>query len=240
MSRQSINVGTAANDGTGDLLRSAFQKTEANFVEIYAGTFLGKPTVRNSRIQTGTAASYSVSFPTGTVAGDTMFIFIGHTKSINQPSGWSFWDNQTGANWNGAFFSRIASNADISTGSVTITTGTSGTGVIAIITMIGSPISYDWYGSNLQQTGTTSTATLVTDGSVRNAKSLGLYFGSNNTSSTNTISPGTQQQQAIVAGGSGVINADSNVIDYGVTPTFTYGTAGTGHYEAFVLLRAAM
>lgn len=36
MSRQTINIGTAPNDNTGDPLRTAFQKTESNFVEVYS------------------------------------------------------------------------------------------------------------------------------------------------------------------------------------------------------------
>jgi hypothetical protein len=35
MTRQAINVGAAANDRTGDALRTAFQKTNSNFVELY-------------------------------------------------------------------------------------------------------------------------------------------------------------------------------------------------------------
>lgn len=37
MAQQTINIGTAANDGTGDPLRSAFTKSNANFTELYAG-----------------------------------------------------------------------------------------------------------------------------------------------------------------------------------------------------------
>jgi hypothetical protein len=37
MAKQVINVGTAANDGTGDTIRSAFQKTKGNFDELYTG-----------------------------------------------------------------------------------------------------------------------------------------------------------------------------------------------------------
>lgn len=36
MTQQIINVGTAANDGTGDPLRTSFQKINANFTELYA------------------------------------------------------------------------------------------------------------------------------------------------------------------------------------------------------------
>lgn len=35
MAKQTINVGTNANDGTGDTIRSAFQKSNANFTELY-------------------------------------------------------------------------------------------------------------------------------------------------------------------------------------------------------------
>jgi len=37
VTRQAINVGTNPNDYTGDPLRTAFQKTNANFVELYSG-----------------------------------------------------------------------------------------------------------------------------------------------------------------------------------------------------------
>ena len=36
MAKQSINIGSTANDGSGDPLRTAFQKINANFSEIYA------------------------------------------------------------------------------------------------------------------------------------------------------------------------------------------------------------
>lgn len=35
MAQQNINVGAAADDGTGDPIRTAFQKCEANFTELY-------------------------------------------------------------------------------------------------------------------------------------------------------------------------------------------------------------
>ena len=35
MTRQNINIGSSANDGTGDTLRSAGTKINANFQEIY-------------------------------------------------------------------------------------------------------------------------------------------------------------------------------------------------------------
>lgn len=35
MAKQTINIGSAANDGTGDPLRDAFDKTNDNFTELY-------------------------------------------------------------------------------------------------------------------------------------------------------------------------------------------------------------
>ncbi len=36
MAQQTINVGTSANDGTGDPLRTCFQKSNSNFGELYS------------------------------------------------------------------------------------------------------------------------------------------------------------------------------------------------------------
>ena len=35
MARQNINIGSSANDGTGDPLRTAFDKINDNFIELY-------------------------------------------------------------------------------------------------------------------------------------------------------------------------------------------------------------
>ena len=41
MAQQTINIGSAANDGTGDPLRTAFDKVNDNFTEIYGVTAAG-------------------------------------------------------------------------------------------------------------------------------------------------------------------------------------------------------
>lgn len=50
MAQQIINVGTTANDGTGDTLRSAFIKTDDNFDELYSG--------KENTITAGTTSQY--------------------------------------------------------------------------------------------------------------------------------------------------------------------------------------
>lgn len=37
MSKQTVNIGVTANDGTGDQLRDAFDKLNDNFDEVYGG-----------------------------------------------------------------------------------------------------------------------------------------------------------------------------------------------------------
>ena len=44
MSQQTINIGTVANDGTGDSLRNAFDKCNDNFTELYTRVRSSVPT----------------------------------------------------------------------------------------------------------------------------------------------------------------------------------------------------
>ena len=38
MAQQTVSIGSSANDGTGDPLRTAFTKINANFTELYGST----------------------------------------------------------------------------------------------------------------------------------------------------------------------------------------------------------
>jgi len=53
MAKQTINIGTAANDGTGDPLRTSFDKANDNFDEIY----LAGPVGTNIRITSNSIVS---------------------------------------------------------------------------------------------------------------------------------------------------------------------------------------
>ena len=74
MAYQSIEIGTAANDGTGDTLRAGGDKVNDNFVEIY--TLLGTGTALTSGIS---ATSSVVSLASPTITGVTSFaIYASH------------------------------------------------------------------------------------------------------------------------------------------------------------------
>jgi hypothetical protein len=69
MAKQVINIGTTANDGTGDPLRSAFDKINDNFTELY---------------DDDAADVNSVNGATGVVVLDTDDISEGSTNLYNQ------------------------------------------------------------------------------------------------------------------------------------------------------------
>ncbi len=53
MAQQSINIGSAANDGTGDPLRTAFDKINDNFTELYGSTAEANDLIEDSTPQLG-------------------------------------------------------------------------------------------------------------------------------------------------------------------------------------------
>jgi hypothetical protein len=56
MAKQVINIGTVAGDNTGDPLRTAFDKVNDNFTELYDQVTVGKKTYKALLNQTGTNA----------------------------------------------------------------------------------------------------------------------------------------------------------------------------------------
>jgi hypothetical protein len=71
MARQNINIGSSANDGTGDPLRTAFDKINDNFVELYGAdndinTLDANMDVNNYAITTGVANGDVTITPNGT------------------------------------------------------------------------------------------------------------------------------------------------------------------------------
>ena len=79
MAQQLISVGTLANDNTGDTLRDAFIKTNANFSEIYTGnpTLTGSPTLSpsgNGSVTITNAGTSSALRITQTGSGNALLV----------------------------------------------------------------------------------------------------------------------------------------------------------------------
>jgi len=196
----------------------------------------GTPVVRASKISSSSASSYTITWPTGTIAGDTVIFFGGHGYNYNAPAGWSTISNLAGSNFNGAIFLKVLSAADITTGSVTVTTGGAYNGVVCLVTLVGycqirgTPVaSRNGSGS--------STIGLNTDGAGQ-LTDLNLYFGSNRSTpgSTDTVSLGSGLQTVTATEASGVLTAASPSGLGGVSATFSYSVAGTGNYQAILTM----
>ena len=69
MAQQTINIGTSANDGTGDPLRTAFDKINDNFTELYSETAADSQiTISGNKIKTNVSNTDLVLDTNGTGA----------------------------------------------------------------------------------------------------------------------------------------------------------------------------
>ena len=92
MSKQTINVGTASDDGTGDSLRAAFVKVNENFSEIYGeigGDSLSELKLTANKITTDATNANIILDPNGTgkLEVDSDSLFRGSTTATGQIRG---------------------------------------------------------------------------------------------------------------------------------------------------------
>jgi hypothetical protein len=78
--KQTINIGSAANDGTGDPLRTAFDKINDNFDELY--TELGGTSLSNITLTGSTVTTDSASGENLTLSADGSEIIIDSGKDL--------------------------------------------------------------------------------------------------------------------------------------------------------------
>ena len=71
MAKQTINIGTTANDGTGDPLRTAFDKANDNFTEVYGNNFTTYDRL-GSEFKTSAALTTNVDFLSAQVFTKTL------------------------------------------------------------------------------------------------------------------------------------------------------------------------
>jgi hypothetical protein len=130
MARQVINIGSSANDGTGDPLRTAFDKINDNFVELYGGdndinTLDANLNTNNFAITTGVTNGDITLTPNGTGAINLGAMkFVGTTISSDDSTQITIAENiQTTGTIN------VAGAATLGT-SLALATGATVTGIL--------------------------------------------------------------------------------------------------------------
>lgn len=196
------------------------------------------PTVRSSGIQSSSAASYTVTFPTGAAAGDVCVICGGHGFGFNNPTGWTVISNITGSNWNGAAWVKQLTAADISTGNVTITTTGSFNGVLAVVCFIGLAGDIRYSAFFQQAVGVSPRTTTTTFGT--GTSDYILYWASNRNASTNTIDQGVSLQAINATAASGALYGGVPASGGVLTANFSFSVISgtTGDYEGLVVFKA--
>ena len=78
MAQQTISIGTTANDGTGDPLRTAFNKINSNFTELYTSSPFGKQvTITGNQITANASNADLVLSGSGTGGVTASFAMLG-------------------------------------------------------------------------------------------------------------------------------------------------------------------
>lgn len=196
------------------------------------------PTIRSSNIQSSSAASYTVTWPTGTIAGDVVVIFGGHGFSFNNPTGWTVFDNNQGSNFNGATFAKVMTAGDIATGNATITTTGAFNGVLAAVTLTGTTVKLvRMPGTSVRSASGVTSAILISN----NATSVDriLAFIATRGATNCTFSAGFTSLQAInAASASGAVaNFTGTFTQMGLSETGAFAAAGTGYYSCVLAIQ---
>ena len=93
MARQAIGIGTTANDGTGDPLRTAFDKVNDNFLERYMLQSDGTTVVTVPTAKEGVTGDYK-----GKMAYNASFLYV-CTADWVTPGTASIWRRVAIAQW---------------------------------------------------------------------------------------------------------------------------------------------
>jgi len=136
MARQNINIGSSANDGTGDPLRTAFDKINDNFIELYGAdndinTLDANLDVNNYSITTGVTNGDVTITPNGTGSIKLGAMkFVGTTMSSDDSSQITLAENvQTTGTLNVSGAATISGAATLST-SLALASGATVTAIL--------------------------------------------------------------------------------------------------------------
>ena len=225
----------AAFDANGNVKDSGIATVSGGGGGLIAPT---PPVIRAATLAAATVAgsTVSVSWPTGTIAGDLVYVFQGGFNSLTgAPSGWSLVDTGwlAGPNAQGTVIWRVLNNADITAGSVTLNLTASGTQcVVGAVTIQGQTPGVRTYSST-RNTGTS--VTIDTDGSPLTTD-LALFFSYARAAVTCSVSLGTALYQVNNgSSASGCLYSYTPAAIGGVSPAFSFTSGSTTYQIALVV-----
>lgn len=196
---------------------------------------INSPAVRSSALALLNTSTMTLTLPTGTIAGDRVVLFIEHAYYPSDPSGWTVHYNGTGGSFCiGGVWSKVMSSGDITTGSVSVSFGGSYNGVICLVTFVGPTFGVRETVTRVNAgngDATLSSAVLDSDTAV--------YFCSGRGNSTNTVARGTQLQTASGSEASGSVYSEDLAASGTYTAGFTHSVAGSGQFDAAIILKGA-
>ncbi len=216
MAQQIIDVGNVANDGQGDPLRTAFEKTNDNFTELY--NIGGISGIANGTSNINIIENSTVSISASNVANVLVV-------------------SSTGATLQGTFLANttISATGNITAGGLFIGNGSQLTGVIssapaALIT--GTTLSSNVVNSSLTSVGTLGSLTVTANVTGGNILSGGVVSSTGNVLGTNLLAGGIVQATGNVTGGNlttaGKISSTGNIDSGGTVTALAFVGNGAG------------
>jgi hypothetical protein len=198
------------------------------------------PSIRASNIQSFNASSVTITWPTGTIAGDVVIIFVSDGYALNSPADWVILNNTGGNDWaNGLTAIKVMTAADITSGSVTVTLIGAYNGAAAAVTVDGSTLNRMTEALAQRSSGATSYSSASVGGLVKAADTdliIGFTYirGAMNPS----ISNFTQLQLVNASSASGFLGRFASTFGkFGMAETATYPASNNGYYWSLVALR---
>lgn len=194
------------------------------------------PTIRSSNIASYNASSATITFPTGTVAGDIVVIYWenGFAGNYSAPSGWTpiHLAPNVGNYTNQNCAAKIMTSADITAGSVVVNAAGSFNGITAAITITGTTVTSFDHSDAYDSSGSTSIASASVTGMLGVASTdLIVGFASTRAADTLTVSSNMTILQTInAASASGIVFsiAAAGITKLGLLETITAHTSNNG------------
>ena len=224
MGQQTLNVGTNANDGTGDTLRDAMIKVNENFTELYASPlFADGISITGNEIAANRSNDDLILSPSGTGAvalpairfNDNNIEGTRSNEDINiLPSG-------TGSVVFGAIKIQGTTLSSDDSASININDGLIVDGDLTV----SGALSFS--GAISAGSGTTIGNLTLADGSITDSSGA-ISFGNENLTTTGTVTLGTGSTFGNLTVANGSITDSSGAISFGNENLSTTGTLGAG------------